>query len=412
MYRYNKKNLKSFLNSDIDNNNELFTSKTVTGLLRSLLEPVAANNAKSLILTRFKNTKGIEGIVKRLEYCSNVEMFSFLDTDVVSKDDLIETEFIIITSHRYNAALIWDFSDSSDKDKTRLYFRANSKDVNDIFELVKEKSRINFDEKFYSYRPERRENALLNDAMYNILKILNENIEENEFNEKEQEVIAQRLQTQNIVDEINANVRRASHEIKNQLGILDIYSKILEKQFGDNKNVALIKKSISLIRLQLDDLRAHDNLNLEEKKISEIIKTSIEVFEQILIERSNKVKFVDETDGTVEVFVDEERFFAILNNIVKNADESTFNDEIQIKLQNDEKYAKIYIKNHGEPIPEAVKNRLFREGFSTKADGWGVGLSVCKKYLAQQLGSISLVKSDEDETEFLITIPLSSWGKN
>ena len=42
--------------------------------------------------------------------------------------------------------------------------------------------------------------------------------------------------------------------------------------------------------------------------------------------------------------------------------------------------------------------------------GWGVGLGVCKKYLAMQLGSISLVKSDDNETEFLIKIPLSSCG--
>ncbi len=407
MYRHNKKTLKGFLNSEYENNEELFSKRTVNGLLRSLLEPIAANNAKSLIFTRFKNTNGIEGIIKRLEYCSNVEMFSFLDFDAVLKDDFVETEFVIITSHRYNAILIWDYSDSKDKNETRLCIRVNSKDVNEVYEVVKSRLKVNLDEKFYSYRPERRENALLNDAIYNVLKMLNENIKENDFNLKEQEFIANKLQTQNSLDEINANIRYCCHEIKNQLSVLDIYAKILEKKFGEDNNLGLIRKSISLIRLQLDDLRANDNLNFVEKDLKKVIKASIKVFEKILPERNNKIKFVDNIKGRAIVFIDEERFFAVLNNVVKNADESTENDEIEIRIEADEKFAKIFIKNHGEKIEEEIKNKLFTEGFSTKKNGWGLGLNICKKYLAAQLGSISLVKSDDDETEFLVTIPLS-----
>ena len=412
MYRHNKKTIKSFLDFEYENNDELFSKRAVNGLLRSLLEPIASNNAKSLIFTRFKNTSGIDGIIKRLEYCSNVEMYSFLDFDIVSKDDLVETEFVLITSHRYNAVLIWDYSDSKDKSETRLYIRVNSKDVNEVFETIKSKLKINLDEKFYSYRPERRENALLNSAIYNILKMLNENIKENDFNSKEQEVFINKLQTQNSIDEINANIRYCCHEIKNQLSVLDIYAKILEKKFGEDNNIGLIQKSISLIRLQLDDLRATDNLNFEEKDLRGVIESSIEVFKKILPERNNKINFVDNIKGKAVVFIDEERFFAILNNIVKNADESTENDEIEIRIEADEKFAKIFIKNHGEKIDDEIQTKLFTEGFSTKKNGWGLGLNICKKYLAAQLGSISLVKSNDEETEFLVTIPLSQKAVN
>ena len=407
MFRHNKKNLNGFLESEYENNEELFSRRTVIGLIRSLLEPIAANNAKSLIFTRFKNTNSIEGIVKRLEYCSNVEMFSFLDYDNIIKDDFVETEFLIITSHRYNAVLLWDYSNSKNKNETKLYIKVNSKSVNEIFEIVKSRLKNNFDEKFYSFRPERRENAILNDAIFNILKMLNENVKENEFNLKEQEVIATRLQTQNSLDEINANIRYCCHEIKNQLSVLDIYTKILERKFGEDNNLGLIQKSISLIRMQLDDLRASDNLNFEEKDLKEVIKNSINIFDKILPERNNKIKFIDNIKGRAVVFIDEERFFATLNNIVKNADESTQDDEIEIRIEADEKCAKIFIKNHGEKIDEEIQTKLFTEGFSTKKNGWGLGLNICKKYLAAQLGSISLVKSDDNETEFMVTIPLS-----
>ena len=407
MFRHNKKNINGFLESEYENNEELFSRRTVIGLIRSLLEPIAANNAKSLIFTRFKNTNSIEGIVKRLEYCSNVEMFSFLDYDNIIKDDFVETEFLIITSHRYNAVLLWDYSNSKNKNETKLYIKVNSKSVNEIFEIVKSRLKNNFDEKFYSFRPERRENAILNDAIFNILKMLNENVKENEFNLKEQEVIATRLQTKNTLDESNANIRYCWHEIKNQLSVLDIYTKILERKFGEDNNIGLIQKSISLIRMQLDDLRASDNLNFEEKDLKEVIKNSINIFDKILPERNNKIKFIDNIKGRAVVFIDEERFFATLNNIVKNADESTQDDEIEIRIEADEKCAKIFIKNHGEKIDEKIQTKLFTEGFSTKKNGWGLGLNICKKYLAAQLGSISLVKSDDNETEFMVTIPLS-----
>lgn len=407
MYRNNKKDLKNFFQRSYDDNFELFSKNTVNGLLRSLFEPIAANNAVSLILTRFKHTNSLEGIIKRLEYCSNVEMYSFLDYDNILKDDFVETEFVIITSQRYNAVLIWDYSDSKGKNETKLYIRLNSKDVNEVFETVKTRLKVNLDDKFYSFRPERRENALLNDAVYNVLKMLNENIKENEFNSKEQELIANKLDVKTDKTQQDTNIRHCCHEIKNQLSVIDIYAKILEKQFGDDQNIALIQKSVSLIRLQLDDLRASVNINFKEKNLKEVVKSSIEVFDKILPQNNNKIKFVDNTTSDVFVFIDEDRIFTVINNIVKNANESAVDDEIEIKIENDDKFAKIYIKNHGEKIPQDVQQKLFEDGFTTKKDGWGVGLNVCQKYLAMHFGSIKLIKSDDSETQFLVTIPLS-----
>ena len=116
------------------------------------------------------------------------------------------------------------------------------------------------------------------------------------------------------------------------------------------------------------------------------MRASIGVFEQILPERNNTVKFTDNIKGKALVLIDEERFFAVLNNLVKNADESTTDDEIEIRIEADEKFAKIFVKNHGEKIPGDIQNKLFMEGFSTKKDGWGLGLNICSQYLATQLG--------------------------
>lgn len=407
MYRNNKKELKNFFQRSYDDNAELFSKNTVDGLLRSLLEPVASNNAVSLILTRFKHTDNIAGIIKRLEYCSNVEMYSFLDFDIISRDDFIETEFVVITSQRYNAALIWDYSDSKNKDETYLYIRLNSKDVNEVFETVKTRLKINLDNKFYSFRPERRENSLLNNAVCNVLKMLNENIRENEFNLKEQERSSNKAESTALNNKLEANIKHCCHEIKNQLSVIDIYTKILQKQFGDEQNISLIKKSLSLIASQLDDLRLSGDLSFREMNLKDVIASSIVIFEKVLSQNNNKISFVDNTNAKASAFIDEERFFAAISNIVKNANESTMNDTIEIRLENDANFAEIYITNHGEKIPQDVQQKLFEDGFTTKKDGWGVGLNICKKYIAAHQGTISLVKSDDSRTVFLVKIPLS-----
>ena len=105
-------------------------------------------------------------------------------------------------------------------------------------------------------------------------------------------------------------------------------------------------------------------------------------------------------------FVDEEKFSIVINNIIKNAHDSTNNDEIIIKLAQIEDHVKISIINHGEMIEKTQQEKIFEQGYTTKNDGWGVGLSVCKKFIGSQFGTFELAKSDESETIFTLTLPL------
>ena len=111
------KDLKSLILSDDRLNSSLFSKQSIISLIRCTLEPLASENVSSMIFHRLKNTDGLDSIIKRLEYSRNVEMYNFLDPDIIIKDDLIELEFILLTSSRYNAILMWDYSDDNKKEK-------------------------------------------------------------------------------------------------------------------------------------------------------------------------------------------------------------------------------------------------------------------------------------------------------
>ena len=249
----------------------------------------------------------------------------------------------------------------------------------------------------------------MNLAIENILKYFEETIKENEYNSRIQENY-RTVNTANTTfrNEINQNVKQIAHEIKNQLSILDIYTRIFEKKTQDYETVEPIRKSIELIKSQIEQFKNLDVINLQEKNIKEIIQNSIKMFANVVKEKGNKIVFIDEMAGVeANAFVDSEKFLIVVNNIIKNAHDSTSNDEITIKLVQEEEKIKIYFINHGEAIQKENQDRIFEQGYTTKKDGWGIGLSVCKKFIGSQFGTFELVKSDSDETVFLLSLPLA-----
>lgn len=399
-----KKNFNIFFENKDFVQNEQYSKTTLQALIRSVLEPIAKENAKAVVFTRLQDTSNIDSIIKRLEYSPNIILKEFSDFEF-SKFDVEEIGFVVLTSQRYNAALL--FKEVEDE-KYEIYLKLNSKLVNDVYKALKTIFLIDYDEQFFEHKPERRENDLMNRAVLNIVSQFEETVIESVYNSKIQENYKNVNETNtSLRNEIYQNVRQIAHEIKNQLSILDIYARIFEKKTGDTETTEPIKKSIALIKSQVEQFKNLDVINLQERNVKSIIQETIKTYGGLLKEKNNKVILIDEIPGVeAKAFVDEEKFAIVIGNVIKNAHDVTIDDEIIIKLSEVEGKIKISIINHGERIREENQTKIFEQGYTTKTDGWGVGLSVCKKFIGSQFGTFELAKSDEKETEFSILIPL------
>ncbi len=398
------KNFNTYFETQDLTTPETYSLSIVKSIIRSVLEPVASNNCTGIIFTHLKDTEGVEGIIRRLEYSKNIILRPISDFEF-SKFDVEEIGFVILTTKRYNCAFLFK---EIEEDKYQIYLKLNSKLVSNVYETIKSMFLLNYDNEFYEYKPERRENELMNNAVTNIIKHFEENIKDSEYNSKIQENYRAVNETNTTFrNEIYQNVKQIAHEIKNQLSILDIYTRIFEKKTQDTEVVEPIKKSIMLIRSQLEAFKNIDVVNLQEHDIKLIIQDCIKTYSHILKEKNNKIIFIDEmAEISAKAFVDEEKFAIIVNNIIKNAHDCTQNDEIVIKLKLDNEKIKISFINHGEMIAPDVKEQIFDKGYTTKTDGWGVGLAVCKRFIGSQFGTIELEKSDEKETIFTLSLPL------
>jgi len=106
----------------------------------------------------------------------------------------------------------------------------------------------------------------------------------------------------------------------------------------------------------------------------------------------------------------EDELISIISNIIDNAFEaikfnlSIENKEISITTFSKDKKFCIEIVDNGEIIPEEIKNKIFKKGFSTKTKEkgeHGYGLYITKQLVENNNGSI-FVESDSQKTKFLV----------
>lgn len=98
----------------------------------------------------------------------------------------------------------------------------------------------------------------------------------------------------------------------------------------------------------------------------------------------------------------------VLSNLIKNAMEVTEGQterrlSVSSRLTPD-KFVEIRVEDNGPGIPPPMRQKLFSPFHGSKADGLGVGLSICRAVVEQHGGKI-WAESLPDGTAFCFTLP-------
>jgi len=211
---------------------------------------------------------------------------------------------------------------------------------------------------------------------------------------------------------MNNKTRCIAHEIRNQISICELYSKIikkhLEKDGIENKSIdnALfcIDKSLKIIGNNLFDLKSIESNEPKIFDLQEILKTGIDMSVVYIQEKDINISLY--CPDSCDVFIDENKFLACIVNIIKNAIESICEKgEIKISVKIDD-FAFIKISNNGPIIPQDIQVHLFEEGYTTKKTGSGLGLAICKQNLKTQNAELKLIESTTKNTVFEIKLPI------
>ena len=374
--------------------------------MRASLEPLVDEPEEGVVLHRIENKSGIMGLLKRLEF-SSVPSYDFNDDGGHLKEKVwANTEFLCVLTHRFVAIIIWD-NKTENKNFVRYYTIYNSKMQNEALDIIDRNTDVNIKDFQERFKPDRRDNPLLNSSIRRLIENMDEAT-------KDAVLGFAQIQSEKEEEEVSQNTRAVAHEIRNQLSICDLYTEIIRKtcaKQGVNDEsitnaVKNMSRAIKMASNSLLGLKSSEKAVIKPYKLKELIDTAADLT-KVYTEGKN-IEYSIENNINTKIPVDENKFIAVIVNLVKNASEAFNIDEtgdgkyIKILTEEDGDFAVIKVSNNAGKI-ENPEN-IFKEGFTTKSSGSGLGLMICKKSIEEMYGKLELETNTDEKTEFVIKI--------
>lgn len=416
---YQKNELKNLIYIQ---ENKPCNEQTIKGLFRSVVEPILEKNTECLVLFRLeeKSKKDFNSVLRRLEYSKadvyDLSTISFSEKfeNILKENIWGKTEFVYILAERFGAALIFDYEDADIENFGQFYMLHNSKNLSEVFNIITANSTKDLSKYENAWHPDRRDNDILNLSIKKIIENLNEANQELLISQVEEEKVQKNDDSAVKLDFFLAKSNYIAHEMRNMLSITNLYSSIIEKHSPkatfpneEVKNSILnarncIKKSLQMTNNLLLDFKSLGSVTLKECNLNDLIKTAIELSQ---VYASGKcISFENKASESLIILADENKFLTVLINLLKNAVESIEEKgDIVVVAKEQDDIIKINILNNGKAISKEMQENIFKEGFTTKISGSGLGLIICKKTLEEQCAQLRLKKSDAASTEFEIT---------
>ena len=216
-----------------------------------------------------------------------------------------------------------------------------------------------------------------------------------------------------------------SHEFRTPLTSIQGYtSRLLRQDIEINeetkqKSLRTIKKQSERLSRMVEDLLVVPDIEGEKIRLNpEPLWLNKTIESAITLVNTENREFINHTsDDFPLIMADKDRFEQVLVNLFENAlkyaDENT---PIEIDSVLDGAYAKIYIKNRCDVIPEYKLAKLF-EKFTRIDDqttrttrGTGLGLFIVKGLVEAMKGEIKLYSNEKDG--FVVELKLQTYNPN
>jgi two-component system, NtrC family, sensor kinase len=238
-----------------------------------------------------------------------------------------------------------------------------------------------------------------------------------------------------------------AHEIKNPLNFVNNFAELSKEMISeiqsakneDERNSLLSELETNLSRISVHGKRANDivrgmlhhsrsesgdltaiNMNeLCEEALSlsyQAMRAKIPDFscriEKSLAENIPPVKLIHHDMSRVLLNLFNNAFYAVhvkAKDMTPGDDQPGYSPEIRLATRLELQRIVVSIRDNGNGITDAIRNRIFEPFFTTKpsGEGTGLGLSICYDIVKAHGGELSVETRVPEFTEFIIALPLS-----
>lgn len=201
------------------------------------------------------------------------------------------------------------------------------------------------------------------------------------------------------------------HDLRNPLTGIKNATYYLKKKgrlaTGTQKNEMLqtIDKCVNYSNKVINDLLDYSkeiHIDLQECSPRQLIAEAL-----AMLDLPENIRIANNLPDNPRITVDPEKMQRVFVNLTKNAiDALPHGGKIIIKGKVIDDKIQISFSDNGIGISEEILPKLFSPLFTTKAQGMGFGLAICKRITEAHGGTISVNTVKDKGTTFVITLPI------
>lgn len=198
-----------------------------------------------------------------------------------------------------------------------------------------------------------------------------------------------------------------AHEVKNSLNIIRGYSQLmLESNKLDD-----IRENLNIFIEETDRLNklTHSILDYTKKTSLELEKTDLIEFTVEFLEKTFKNENINlmTKEKHLDIFIDRDKIIQVYLNIIQNGLEAIesngiFNIYIEKKLAS---RVEVVFETDGKLSDSFEVEKLFVESYTTKKEGNGLGLMICKNIIEEHLGKIRAYRNSFGGLSIVLEFP-------
>lgn len=204
-----------------------------------------------------------------------------------------------------------------------------------------------------------------------------------------------------------------AHEVRNPLtGIMGFITLLKEKHQTEDDQMyySVIETELTRINNIVGEFLVLGKPIVVNKKNYDVREIIQEVYPIIESEGQQQgvLTKTELAQNPLPLFCAKDHLKQLILNLAKNGIQaSQAGDKVTITANRDKNFIFIRITDTGSGIPEEVRETLFEPFVTTKDEGTGLGLIVCKQITEMYHGTIEVDSTPNQGTTFLLSFPVS-----
>ncbi|WFU58251.1 MASE4 domain-containing protein [Bradyrhizobium pachyrhizi] len=232
-------------------------------------------------------------------------------------------------------------------------------------------------------------------------------------------LILQRRERANQLMSIDAATAAIAHEIRSPLGSITLNTSIALNQLAaeppDLEEIDVVLKDIERASLSVDStitsIRSlfKSASNRSRMQIEDVVCQVLRLMQHDL--QTNQISVSTSfSDHPHAVTGNRAQLQQVVLNIVKNGVEAMASipvdqRKLTVSTRIDQRWIVLNVRDAGVGIPQHTN--VFDAFFTTKADGMGLGLAICRTIIDRHGGMLALVATGSQGTEFEVRLPIA-----